>query len=71
VVLTLGVRHAWALDPEVGHTAAIRAPDLDGLKLPASDQPVGAEEEIVGLQRGFLLPRATHLGPGMRREGIS
>jgi hypothetical protein len=29
VVLTLGVRHARTLDPEEGHTAAIRAPDLD------------------------------------------
>jgi len=55
VVLALGVHRGRARDPEEGHAAPVRPAHLDGLKLSSTDQTVGAEEEIVGLQHGFLL----------------
>jgi hypothetical protein len=65
MVPALGVHRGRARDPEEGHAAPVRPAHLDGLKLSSTYQAVlavGAEEEIVGLQHGFLLSMWPRLG---------
>ena len=54
MVLPRGVLHPRPGDLEDRHPAAVLAMDLDRLKLAPTDEPEGAEEEVVGLKHVAL-----------------
>ena len=54
MVLPRGVLHPRPGDLEDRHPSAVCAVDLDRLKLAPTDEPEGAEEEVVGLKHVAL-----------------
>jgi len=54
VVLAFDVFHPGAFDPEDRHPLPVDAPDLDVAQLAAAHEPQRAQEEVLGLDHGFL-----------------